>query len=224
MIQPISTRERLIQYLRIQGPLTAADLVEFLEITPTAVRQHLDRLEAEGWVGVTGLRRGRGRPRKVYALTPRSDHLFPQSYDSLALDLLEAIGRLPDGAQLLERVLATRREIWKERYGSRLNGKPLDRQLDEVTALFNEKGGLTDYELQPDGTYLLTKRNCNISSVTVQHPRFCQEERGWLQDVLQRPVEALQSRATGGAACIFRIMPPPDPSKAGQGSYSGQGE
>ena len=223
-MQPISTRDQVIQLLRIRGTLTATDLVEYLEITATAVRQHLDRLEAEGSVDVTGLRRGRGRPRKVYALTPQADRLFPQYYDSLALDLLEAIGRLPEGAQILERVLETRREIWKERYGSRLHGKSLAKQLDEVTALFNEKGGLTECEPQPDGTYLLTKRNCNISSVTTEHPRFCQEERTWLQDVLQQPVEALQSRATGDAACVFRIIPPAESVEAGQGSYAGPGE
>ena len=222
-MQLVSTREQVIQILRVKGPLTAADLVGLLGITLTAVRQHLDRLEAEGWVDVIGLRRGRGRPRKVYALTSRADRLFPHSYDSLALDLLEAIGRLPEGAQLLDRVLAARREIWNERYGSRLHGKPLDKQLDEVAALFNEKGGLTEYTLQPDGTYLLTKRNCNISSVTAQHPQFCQEERAWLQDVLQIPVEALQSRATGDMACVFRILPTTEPAQASQGYLSGKG-
>lgn len=214
-MQPISTRERLVQILRLHGPLTAADLVEFLEVSPTAVRQHLERLEAEGWVEVTGLRRGRGRPRQVYALTPQSDRLFPQQYDSLALDLLEAIGRLPEGAELLERILAVRREMWKERYGPLLNGKALDEQLAEVTALFSAKGGLSEYSAQLDGTFLLTKRNCNISTVVAQHPQFCQEERTWLQEVLQAPVEALQSRALGDTACVFRISHRPSPTSPG---------
>jgi predicted ArsR family transcriptional regulator len=206
-VQPISTRERLVQLLRVHGPLTAADLVEHLEVTSTAVRQHLERLEAEGWIEVTGLRRGRGRPRHVYALTRQADRLFPQQYDSLALDLLEAIDRLPEGAGVLDRILATRREMWMERYGPLLEGKALDEQLAAVTALFNAKGGLTEYAAQPDGTFLLTKRNCSISAVTAEHPRFCQEERAWLQEVLRAPVEALQSRAVGDAACVFRILP-----------------
>jgi predicted ArsR family transcriptional regulator len=220
----LSTREHVVQLLRINGPLTAAELVGFLNITTTAVRQHLDRLEAEGWVEATGLRRGRGRPRKVYALAPKADRLFPHSYDSLALDLLEAIGRLPDGEQLLDRILAARREIWHERYSRRLADKPLDRQLAEVTALFNEKGGLTEFAAQPDGTYLLTKRNCNISTVTEQHPQFCQEERAWLQDVLYTPVEALQSRANGDAACVFRIQSPVERFSAPRYDASGKGE
>ena len=206
-MQPISTRDRMIELLRLHGPLTAADLVSFLEVTPTAVRQHLGRLEAEGWAELVGLRRGRGRPRKLYALTAGADRLFPQSYDALAMDLLESISRLPDGDKLLDRVLHARREIWKERYAQRLAAKPLDQQLHEITNLFNEKGGLTECEAQPDGTFLLTKRNCNIATVSAKYPRFCQEEGAWLQDVLETPVEALQSRAKGDASCAFRIRP-----------------
>ena len=54
----ISTRERIVELLRIHGSLTSADLVRALEITATAVRQHLDRLVAEGWVEVTDPKSG----------------------------------------------------------------------------------------------------------------------------------------------------------------------
>jgi len=211
-MMPISTREQIIQLLRIHGPLTSADLVGYLEVTPTAIRQHLDRLVAEGTIQFIGLKRGRGRPRKIYTLAAKADRLFPHAYDSLSLDLLEAISRLPDGDRLLREVLAVRRQIWKERYASRLAGKPLEEQLAEVTALFNEKGGLTDLAPQPDGGYLLTKHNCNISTVAGQHPHFCEEERAWLQEVLDVPVESLQSRAAGDISCVFRI-PAPSPRK-----------
>lgn len=218
----LSTREQMVQLLRIHGPLTSADLVRFLEVTATAVRQHLDRLVAEGMVEVVGLLRGRGRPRKIYALDEKADRLFPHSYDSLALDLLEAITRLPDGAQLLNQVLAARREIWRERYAHRFSGKTLEQQLTEVKVLFNEKGGLTEVASEPDGTYLLTKRNCNISTVTAEHPQFCEEERAWLQEVLRTPVESLHSRATGAAACVFQIRPA-EAAAAGPGHSSGNG-
>jgi predicted ArsR family transcriptional regulator len=174
-------------------------------------------------VEVIGLLRGRGRPRKIYALAEKADRLFPHSYDALALDLLEAITRLPDGAQLLNQILAARREIWRERYARRLSARSLDEKLAEVAVLFNEKGGLTDFAPAPDGTYLLTKRNCNISAVTSQHPEFCEEERSWLQEVLQTPVESLYSRAAGDAACTFQIRPAADAAAAvlDHGSASG---
>lgn len=220
----INTRERIIELLRLQGPLTSADLVRVLEITATAVRQHLERLVAEGWVEVTGLQRGRGRPCKVYALSDKADRLFPHSYDALALELLEAITRLPEGTELLKRVLATRREIWTERYGRRLAEMPLAQQVAEVTALFNEKGGLAEFAPQPDGSYLLTKRNCNISAVAAQHPEFCEVERAWLQEVLGTAVESLQSRAAGDPACVFRIQPLAEAAAADQGRHAGKGE
>lgn len=223
-MEHVSTREQIIQLLRIHGPLTSADLVEFLEITATAVRQHLDRFAAKGLVEVIGLRRARGRPRKIYALSEKADRLFPHSYDALALDLLEAIARLPEGAELLPRVLAARRAIWNERYAHLLAGKPLDQQLAEITELFNEKGGLTEIARQPDGTYLLTKRNCNISTVAARHPLFCEEERAWLQEVFGAPVEALHSRARGDVACVFHIAPSAEAAGAGRGQPTGKGD
>ncbi len=202
-----STRDQIIHILRIHGPQTAADLAQRLGVTPTAVRQHLEQLVAEGLIEVNGLRRGRGRPQQVFALTARADRFFAQYYDSLALDLLEAIARQPDGTNLLARILKARRQLWIERYGPRLAAKPLARQLQEVTDLFNEKGGLTEYAAQPDGTILLTKRHCNIAAVTALYPNFCQEERAWLEESLGIPVESLRSRATGDPACVFRLRP-----------------
>jgi len=210
----ISSRERIVELLRIHNTLTSADLVRLLEITATAVRQHLDRLVAEGLVEVTGLQRGRGRPRKVYALSEKADELFPHSYDTLALELLEAISRLPEGADLLKRLLAARREIWSERYGDRVAGKSLEQQVAALASLFNEKGGLTEYEAQPDGTYLLIKRNCNISKVAERHPEFCEVERAWLEEILDTSVEEIESRALGAPACVFRIQSAPEATSA----------
>jgi predicted ArsR family transcriptional regulator len=220
----ISSRERIVELLRIHGTLTSADLVRALEITATAVRQHLDRLVAEGLVEVTGLQRGRGRPRKIYALSEKADSLFPHSYDALALELLEAISRLPEGAELFKRVLAVRREIWNERYGRRVTGESLEQQVAAIMALFNEKGGLTEHDVQADGTHLLVKRNCNISRVAAQYPEFCEIERAWLQEVLNTSVDSLQSRAAGDPACVFRIHPAAKAASAGQSQDHGKGE
>jgi predicted ArsR family transcriptional regulator len=206
-MQPASTREQIFSLLRTGGPMTAARLSRHLGIGITAVRQHLERLRAEGWVEVVGLQRGRGRPGQLFSLTSEADRLFPQGYEALALDLLEAVLRLPQGQTLLRRLLVARRRLWLERYGPRLAGRPLAERLDRVTEVFNERGGLAHYAAQADGSYLLTKYHCNISTVASRYPIFCQEERAWLQEALEAQVEVVGLRSTGGRFCQFRIVP-----------------
>ena len=221
-MSPASTREQICLLLRTDGPMTAVRLGERLGIGVTAVRQHLERLRAEGWVEVVGLKRGRGRPGQLFSLTPAADRLPPQGYEALVLDLLEALLRLPQGNTLIRQLLVTRREMWLERYGPRLAGKPLDERLAQVTAILNEKGGLAHYAAQADGSYLLTNHHCNISAVTLRHPIFCQEERAWLQEALEAQVETLHLRAGGDPFCQFRILPrPAGPLSAGPGQGGG---
>ncbi len=204
-----STREQIFLLLRTDGPMTAARLGERLGIGITAVRQHLERLRAEGWVEVVGLKRGRGRPCHLFSLTADADRLLPQGYEALALDLLEATLCLSQGNTLLRQILSTRRKLWLERYGPRLAGRPIAERLAQVTEIFNEKGGLAHYAAQADGSYLLTKHHCNISTVALRYPIFCQEEQAWLQEALETPVEILRLRARGDPFCQFRIVPRP---------------
>lgn len=208
-MSPASTREQIFFLLRTDGPMTAARLGECLGIGITAVRQHLERLRAEGWVEVVGLKRGRGRPGQLFSLTPAADRLLPQGYEALVLELLEAALRLPQGNALVRQILSARRELWLERYGPRLAGRSLDERLAQIIEIFNEKGGLAHYAAQADGSYLLTKHHCTISAVALRHPAFCQEEQAWLQEALEAQVEMLRLRAHGDPFCQFRIVPRP---------------
>jgi predicted ArsR family transcriptional regulator len=74
------------------GPSTAAALAERLELTPAAVRRHLEHLTESGTVEgreqkVYGSR-GRGRPARVFALTDAGRDAFDQQYDDLAVAAL----------------------------------------------------------------------------------------------------------------------------------------
>lgn len=59
----------VLDLLRRQEGLTVVDLTEKLEVTATAVRQRLDRLENAGYVERRKNSIGRGRPTFSYFLT-----------------------------------------------------------------------------------------------------------------------------------------------------------
>ena len=203
----IHTRDEIVRTLRTHGPQAAAELSAHLGIGVNAVRQHLERLQAQGWVEIAGLRHGKGRPQHLYTLTAEADRLFPQHYDGLVLDLLTALERLPDGSQILKRLLAARRQLWNERYGPRMAGQPLKQRLAQLTEVLNEQGGLAHYVAQPDGSYLLTNHHCSIAAVVARYPQLCLDEQEWIAEALQAPIEALRSRAMGDPSCLFRVLP-----------------
>ena len=84
------TRDAVARLVQQSGPLTAAALAERLQLSPAAVRRHLDALVADGSFAevqprVSALRpRGRGRPARAYALTDAGRAKFGHAYDDLA--------------------------------------------------------------------------------------------------------------------------------------------
>jgi len=86
------TRERVVRSILVDGPSTAAALAQRLDLTPAAVRRHLDHLLAEGALEARDPRpsatRGRGRPAKVFAITEAGRDHFDQQYDDLAVQAL----------------------------------------------------------------------------------------------------------------------------------------
>ena len=81
------TRQRVARSILDNGPSTALALAERLDLTPAAVRRHLDQLLDEGTVEARQPRslaaRGRGRPAKLFALTEAGRDGFDQQYDCL---------------------------------------------------------------------------------------------------------------------------------------------
>src|SRR3954465_5639547 len=73
-------RRGILFALKKRGQARADELAAHLGITPSAVRQHLTGLLADGLVTFEEQRGGPGRPKHVYRLTPTADALFPRTY------------------------------------------------------------------------------------------------------------------------------------------------
>ena len=86
------TRARVVRSILENGPSTTAELAQRLELTPAAVRRHLDHLVEEGTLASAEQRvygsRGRGRPAKIFKLTDAGRDEFDQQYDDLAVQAL----------------------------------------------------------------------------------------------------------------------------------------
>ena len=65
----------VLDLLRALGPMDVAAMSGEFEVTPTAVRQRLSRLLANGLIDREPVRHGRGRPRHRYQLTSKGVRL-----------------------------------------------------------------------------------------------------------------------------------------------------
>ena len=76
--------------------LTVIDLTDKLEVTATAVRQRLDRLESAGYIERRKHSAGRGRPTYSYLLTDLGWRQVGVTYTDLVVALWTEISALED--------------------------------------------------------------------------------------------------------------------------------
>ncbi len=111
------TRERVARSILENGPSTAVALAERLELTPAAVRRHLEHLVETGTVEAREQKvygsRGRGRPARVFALTDAGRDAFDQQYDDLAVAALRFLAETQGEDAVVE--FARRRVAFVER-------------------------------------------------------------------------------------------------------------
>ena len=86
-----STREQILRLVVADGPITAAELAERLELTSAGIRRHVGALESADQIAVhrvPGAHRGRGRPARHYVATESGHRALANAYSALAVDVL----------------------------------------------------------------------------------------------------------------------------------------
>ena len=68
-----STREYIMQMLKINGELSTKSITEALGITGMAVRRHLESLKNEGYITYRTVKQPMGRPVSLYSLTESAE-------------------------------------------------------------------------------------------------------------------------------------------------------
>jgi DeoR family suf operon transcriptional repressor len=199
-------RRALLTRLKARGEGTADQLAADLGITVGAVRQHLAPLGEAGLVAHRDERRGPGRPRRWYCLTPAAESLFPKRYGQLANQLL---GFIEDAdPDLVAVAFAKRAQDRRDRAAPRLADRAFDERVDELARILDEDGYLADCQQIGDGAWLVTERNCAILDVARHHREACGSELAFLRAVLpDATVERVAHVLAGAHHCAYRIRP-----------------
>ena len=206
------TRDRVARTILENGPSTAADLAVRLDLTPAAVRRHLDHLVVEGVVEsreqkVYGAR-GRGRPAKVFALTETGRDSFDQQYDDLAVQAMRFLAETQGEDAVVE--FARRRVAFVERDYAAVTA--LDPELTPAEALakvFTQNGYAASVRNLPVVGEQLCQQHCPVSHVAHEFPQLCEAETEAIAAVLGTHVQRLATIAHGDGVCTTCIPQTP---------------
>ena len=211
------TRDRVARTILENGPSTAADLAGRLDLTPAAVRRHLDHLVVEGVVESRDQKvygtRGRGRPAKVFALTEAGRDSFDQQYDDLAVQAMRFLAETQGEDAVVE--FARRRVAFVGRdYAAVMAADPDLTPAEALAKVFTQNGYAASVrDLAPvNGISVgeqLCQQHCPVSHVAHEFPQLCEAETEAIASVLGTHVQRLATIAHGDGVCTTCIPQTP---------------
>lgn len=201
------TRERVASLILHQGPATAAEIAEKLELTPAAVRRHLDHLLESGLIETKTMRqrgqRGRGRPAKKFQIADSSRDQFGHQYDLIASSALDVIReRLGDEAvrEFAERRVAD----FESNYGSAMNSYHPSERPAMLAEMLSDEGYAATITENTLGTQIC-QHHCPVAHVAKDHPELCEAETQMFSRLLGTHVQRLATIAHGDGVCTTHI-------------------
>jgi predicted ArsR family transcriptional regulator len=200
------TRARVAQLLLELGQATAADLGARLELSPAAVRRHLDAMVAAGTVCATETpepeRRGRGRPARAFMLTEAGRDAFPHSYDDLATAALRFLAD-HGGEQAVASFAAARVAELEERYRDRVGGSSPEERAESLAVALTEDGYAATAAAGQ-----VCQHHCPVQHVAEEFPQLCEAETEVFARLLGGPVLRLTTIAHGESCCTSSLRSP----------------
>jgi predicted ArsR family transcriptional regulator len=202
------TRERVVRSVMVNGPSTAAALAERLQLTPAAVRRHLDHLLEDGTLEAreprTTATRGRGRPAKVFALTPAGRDRLDQAYDDLAVQAIRFLSET-GGPEAVRQFADRRANRIEQRFDTLLQARPDLAPVDALAQVFTDEGYAAAVRNLPVGEQLC-QQHCPVSHVAHEFPELCEAETAAISRMLGgRHVQRLATIAHGDGVCTTCI-------------------
>ncbi|MFT3889563.1 MAG: transcriptional regulator [Arachnia sp.] len=206
----VPTRQRVVQLILGDGPQTAKQLADKLDLTPAAVRRHLTVLLDEGVLTSRAERvygvRGRGRPSKVFVLTDAGRAEFRQAYDDLAIAALRRLVAVA-GPESIREISHERLDEVERRFRADRAQNPGRRPVEALVDALAVDGYAPSVRPVGSGDQLL-QHHCPIAHVAAEFPMLCEIETQLFSSLLGSHVQRLATIAHGDGVCTTHIPAP----------------
>ncbi|MBK1837439.1 transcriptional regulator [Azospirillum sp. YIM B02556] len=203
--------DRLLTFLKMNGPQTTAELGQALGTTAENARQQLTRLSSEGLVEAQARSRGVGRPAQVWHLTEAGHARFPNAHAELAVQLIRGIGETL-GRDALDRLIATRRADTERHYMAELaEVTDLKDRVARLAAIRSREGYMAEWREDADGALFLIENHCPICAAAATEQGFCRAELAVFQRVIgaDSQIRRMEHILADERRCTYRIEPAP---------------
>lgn len=197
-------RRALLTAIKRAGEARADQLAISLEVTVSAVRQHLVGLTDDRLVEHREVRQGPGRPAHLYRLTERGDGLFPRTYNLIVNELLGELEQ--EDPAMVDRLFERRRQRRVERAQERLDGLPFAERIEALARILDDDGYLAEALPLGDGRFRIVEHNCAIWAVAQRYGQACTSEIEFIRAVLpEADVERVAHMVAGARHCAYEI-------------------
>ena len=167
---------QVIEYIKRNGSATIKELETLLNVTTNAVRQHLQALQAEGYIERRQVNIGVGRPHHAYSITAKAHELFACHCDRLA-----------------------------SRYASSVRGEMLQDRVEQLAGALSRRGVLTDINVEDENTIILHAYNCPYHELAQEHRSICEMDEDVMRKVLGSDVNLSACMMDGHNGCSFVV-------------------
>ncbi|HUY46163.1 MAG TPA: metalloregulator ArsR/SmtB family transcription factor [Streptosporangiaceae bacterium] len=205
------TRARIARLIMENGPVTAAGLSTRLNLTPAAVRRHLDNLLADAMIETRTARRpasrGRGRPAKLFVITDVGRSAFEHAYDDLATSALRFLAEVAGPGAVAE---FARRQLadLEDRYRPVVDAASPHERVTALAEALSADGYAASANDAPGQGEQLCQHHCPVAHVAAEFPQLCEAETEAFARLLGTPVQRLATIAHGDGICTTHVTAP----------------
>lgn len=200
--------EQLLQFVKLNAEVTAAQLSVAFGMTKEGARQHLLKLESVGLVEGNSRSEGVGRPITYYQLTNKGLSRFPDAHAQVTVELLRSVKKLL-GENALDLLISDREQQTYKRYLEALDGeRELEQKLEKLTKMRSDEGYMAAWE-KHENSYYLTENHCPICAAATECQGFCRAELKNFRQLIgeEYKVDRVKHIVTDGQRCVYEITP-----------------
>ena len=197
-------QRRVLVILKRLGEATADELAEALEISASAIRQHLNALRSAGYVAAHQQRGLPGRPADRFHTTELTEAMFVNDSNNLSVELLSLMEE--ENPDLVTRVFDRRRRRRVAETTSKLVGKNVGEKVAVLTEELDAEGYLADFD-QIDAThYRINLHSCAMWTVATRYGQACATELDYLRELLpEATIERVTHKTAGAHVCAYEV-------------------
>lgn len=193
--------EQFLLRLQRLGGGTIQELCDEFEVTATAIRQRLARLQSLGLIDRQTVRTGRGRPHHTYQITDDGRRQLGDNYSELARLLWSELHTI-DEPDVRQRVTGRIRDAMVRQYGMNVNGVALSDRFTQLSRALASRGFSVEVDAH-EQLPILRENHCPYHDLAEMDSGICELEQQVFERVLGVQLTLASCCRDGGSCCEF---------------------